>query len=274
MPLIVDPASRALTGNLRLRFAPSDGRTVITEAKRTPPLHVQRALYLDPAWPGLARVALLNSTAGLFAGDRLATGLCVDEGAAVEVITPQMARAFAMPSGHAEVSTTISVAHGGYLEYLPEPLLLCRDAAVHTVLSVDIAGGAVAAVGEVVAFGRVARGELYAFRELISRVTVACGGESVLVERLAVEPESTDVTALFGGYAAYGSLYLLGYGVLQMLGSVRERLAASPGLLGGASTLQGGAGVVVRVLGLAPASVQASLRAMIGEFRNASCSWR
>src|SRR5688572_23747501 len=146
MPLAaeVTPRSRALTGLLRLRFAAAEGRTVVREAERTPPLHVQRALYLDPERPGLARVALLNSTAGLFAGDRLTTELHVDEGTAVDVITPQMTRAFAMPSGHAQTCTAATVAGGGYLEYLPEPLLLCRDATVHTALSLNVAAGATA----------------------------------------------------------------------------------------------------------------------------------
>ncbi len=268
--MITNPNStaRALNGRLGLRFARAGGRTVLAAAERIPPLHVQRLLYLDPCRPDLARAILLNTTAGLFAGDRLATSIEIGPDAAVEVTTPAMARAYAMPAGHAETMTRLMVAGGGYLEYVPEPTLVCADAALHTSLEIDAARDAFVAAGEVLAFGRVARGELHAYRELVEHLTVRVAGETVLVERVAFTPESDDVATALGGFAAYGCLHLLGPGVAGMLNAVRFALDTRPGMVAGASLLPADAGIAVRVLGVAPHAVHAVLRVVVGRFRH------
>jgi urease accessory protein len=259
--------ARSLSGCLCATFVLRGGRTVLASATRTPPLHLQRVLYLDARRPHLCRAVLLNATAGLFAGDRLTVEIHVGVGAAVEVTTPAMSRAYGMPAGHAATVTRISVADGGYLEYLPEPTLACRDAALHTKLEIDAGPNAVVAAGEVLAFGRAARGELHAYRELAASIDLRVAGDAVLVEKLDLDPSSGDVDALTGGFSAYGASHLLGPGAERLLGHVREILAAQPDVIAGASLLPNGAGIAVRVLGRAPSAVQASLRAVHDGFR-------
>lgn len=280
MTTIADATARTLHGRLWLRFARTEGRTVLAAAERTPPLQLQRLLYLDRSHPGLARAVLLNGVAGLFAGDRLETEIEVDTGAAVEVGTPAMSRVFAMPSGHAEAATRLSVAPGGYLEYLPEPVLLCAGAALRASLAIDAAAGSVVAAGEVLAFGRVARGELHAYRDLESRTTVRVDGAVVLADRLALDPALGDAATAVGGFAASGCLLLLCLNPEQMLASVRTVLAAGSAMaavatlppagvdtLAAATLLPAGAGVAVRVLGASPHGVHAALRAVLARFR-------
>jgi urease accessory protein len=253
-----------------LRFVDDGDRTVLAACKRTPPLHVQRPLYLDRRHPSLAHVALLNATAGLFAGDRLDTTICLGAGAAVALTTPTMTRVFTMPGGHAEVSTHIVVGAGGYLELLPEATLLCRGAALRQRLTLDAPAGANVAIGEVFAFGRAAHGERHAYQRLEQRANLSYGGRPVLAEGLSLDAEeSPNGLGVIGDFAAYGSLNLLTPDGERdgLLAATRDLVAHEQGAWAAASMLPAGSGVAVRVLGDVPSVVQHLLKLVVAEFR-------
>ena len=260
------PPARSLVGHLRLRFAADTGRTRLASAERTPPWQLQRLLYLDRARPVLARAMLLNSTAGLFAGDDLTLDLTVEAGAAVEVGSPAMTRAFAMPSGSAHLCQRLTVERDGYLAWLPEPLLLCRDAAIETTLRVSVAAGSLAAIGEAVAFGREAHGDLHQYRHLRQQTAVVYADRLVLADALDLDRQTDDdAPTLVGDASAMGTLYLLGS--ITVLDQMRVVLTAQPAAWGGASLLAHDAGVAVRLFGSAPSAVQATLRDLIACWR-------
>jgi urease accessory protein len=213
---------------------------------------------------------VLNTTAGVCAGDRLALTIRVEPTAAVELTSPAMTRVHAMPDGHAETTTRIFVEAGAYLEFLPEPLLLCRDAALRQQTELCVASGGVAALGEVIAFGRAAHGELHAYRELDQRTTVLVAGEPRVAENLRLRPnDEAELLGVIGRFAAYGSLTLIcpeGQAG-DVLALSRQRLAACRDIWGGASMLAGGAGVGVRILTSSARAAQITLRAVIDDFR-------
>jgi urease accessory protein len=266
----ISSPARSLHGRLDLRFARDGDRTRLACIRRTPPFHVQRLLHLDPARPALARAVVLNTTAGVCAGDRLALTIRVEPTAAVELTSPAMTRVHAMPDGHAETTTRIFVEAGAYLEFLPEPLLLCRDAALRQQTELCVAPGGVAALGEVIAFGRAAHGELHAYRELDQRTTVLVAGEPRVAENLRLRPnDEAELLGVIGRFAAYGSLTLIcpeGQAG-DVLALSRQRLAACRDIWGGASMLAGGAGVGVRILTSSARAAQITLRAVIDDFR-------
>jgi urease accessory protein len=265
-----DTTARSLRGRLDLCFARDGERTRLAYVRRTPPFHVQRLLYLDPVRPALARAVVLNTTAGICAGDRLDLTVRVEPGAEVEITSPTMTRVHAMADGDAETTTHISVETGAYVEYLPEPLLLCRDAALHQRTELSVCRGGAAALGEVIAFGRAAHGELHAYRELTQRTTVLAGGETVAAERLWLRPgEEPALMGVVGRFAAYGSLTLVcdGAAAARFLTLARGRLSACRDIWGGASLLVGGAGVGVRILSMTVGAAQNALRAVTSEFR-------
>jgi len=267
-------AARSVQGRLQLRFALERGRTVLACCERTAPFHLQRLLYLEAHYPALARATVLNGTAGLFAGDRLELAVEVGAGAAASLTTPTMTRVFGMREGHARVRTRLTVAAGGYLEYLPEPTLLCRAAALHQRTALDLEPGARAALGEVFAFGRRAHGERHAYRSLDQQQEIHVAGDLVLCERLHLTPDrSPDAVGMLGDYAAYGSLQLLNPGgdSERLLAATRTVLAGDPHLYAAASLLSNGQGVVVRALGEAPSAVQRVLTSLVHAFRRRTC---
>jgi urease accessory protein len=270
-----EAGAHALHGDLHLRFAVDEGgRTTLVESRRTPPMHLQRLLYLDARHPALAQAALLNTTAGLFSGDRLDLEVRMEAGAAVALTTPAMTRAYAMPEGHAEVTTHLSVAWGAHLELLPEPLLLCRDADLVQRTVVDVIPGASVALGEVVALGRRAHGEAHAYRRLEQRTVLRRAGQTILADGLLLTPPlHPDAPGVLGDHAAYGSLYLLPgeSDSHELLAETRALLATAPAVLSGASLLPASAGVTVRALGPAPNAVQRLFRSIVDAFRGRCC---
>ena len=268
--MAADPlTARAVHGRLRLHVTGDGGRTRLASAVRTPPFHVQRLLYLDPARPALARIVLLNTTAGVFAGDRLDLSVRVSGGATVELTTPAMTRAFGMPDGHAEVSLLL-IVECSYVEYLPEPTVLCRDADLRQDTAIELSGDAVVAAGEVVAFGRAAHGERHAYRGLSLRTEVCRGGVPLLAEALSLGPEDDrQMFGVLGGAAAFGSLQLVcgRCDPADELRCVRASLADGTGIWGGASLLAGDAGIAGRVLGDSAHATQAALRRLVAGFR-------
>ena len=263
--------ARSVQGRLHLRFARAGRRTVLTDSERTPPCHVQRLLYLDRQHPALAQVVLLNTTAGLFAGDRLDLRICLADGAAVALTTPTMSRVFGMRDGHADVTMYASVAAGSYLEYLPAGTILCRGASLRQRTELDAEAGARVALGEVVAFGRAAHGERHAYRELRQRSQLRYAGKPVLSEGLLLTPDTCpDAVGVLGPFAAYGSLQLLaGDDNDALLAKTRSLLAreAQGHVSAAASLLPAGTGVAVRALGDSPHAVQRLLRLVCDDFR-------
>ena len=267
-----DTGTRSLAGSLALRaVADSGGITRVVEIERRSPMQVQRPLYLDAAHAGLANVHVINATAGLFAGDDLKLRIDVGSGARIAVTTPAMTRVYAMPDGGAATSRVdLHIRGGGYLEYLPAASILCEGAALRHEMRVDVEVDAHAVVGEVWAFGRVAHGELHAYRELCARTELWRGESLVLADALALKPVDASPEAAVGSYAAYGTLTLSGARVdAALLMGVRRLLDERGGqILAGASTLVRDGGIGVRVLGVSANSVQVTLENLMSEFRS------
>lgn len=264
-----DRAARAVRGALRFAAMPDQlGVTRLVDVSREAPLQVQRPLYLDAARPGIATVHVLNSTAGLFAGDSVSTSIDVRPGAGLELRTPTMTRVHAMgEGGFAESEFTLVVRDGGYVESMPAPVLLCEAAALRQRTRIDADPAACVAVGEVWFFGRAARGEFHCYRELDARTEAWRAGVLVAAERLALTPADGLAFAATGGLAVYGALMLLGPGVGDLLERIRVVIGAAPAVEAGASMLAIGDAVAVRVLGASAHAVDAVLRAVLREFR-------
>jgi urease accessory protein len=273
-PRVMINTARSLDGRLRLRFARPGDRTLLIDADRSPPFHMQRLLYLDPCRPELAQAAILNTTAGLCAGDRLDLDVEVQSHAAVELTTPTSTRVFSMADGMAdgiaESRTSISVEPGGYLELIPRPVILCCDAALRLRTSATVGRGGKAAIGDVFAFGRIAAGERHRYRLLDLRTELHYDGGLALTEALCLAREDgPDAAGVLGDATAYGALHLLGVesDVSSFVTGIRQVIVGQNYITGGASTLHAGAGITVRLLGDRPHAVYETLRSVVNEFR-------
>jgi urease accessory protein len=209
-----DPASVSLSGLASLAFKVRGGRTRLLRAKVRPPLTVQRALYLDEALPDMAFVFLANPTAGILEGDRQTIEVNAGPDCRVHVSTQSATKIYSMFAGSAGQRVSLELQDGAYLEYLPDPVIPFSRASFAQDVVVRVAPGATLVFGEVIAPGRVDMGEVFAFNQLQSRLTVlAPNGDSLYRESYSLAPLKYKLLSigLMGQYTApsLGTMLLL-----------------------------------------------------------------
>jgi len=185
-------------GHLLLRAtAREDGRTALAEQAFRAPYHLSK-----PYWDADACVLLVqvvNPTAGILAGDRLESDIAVGKNASLLVTTPSASRVFQMKDGAAECRQHFSVAAGGWLEVMPEPLVPHRGSRFRQVTQVDAEPGAALFFVDQLQPGRVGHDEAWQWDRLILELEVRLGGELILRERLDQSGEELRALAELAG---------------------------------------------------------------------------
>ena len=197
-----------LTGHLDLACAADElGRTFIREQSFRAPFHLSK-----PYWDGHALIVqIVNPTAGVFAGDSLASRVVVESGARVLLTTPGANRIHSMPSGRASMEQNFSVADGAWLEVMPELFIPQSRCRYRQRTAIEVAAGGEMFFVETLAPGRVARGESFEFTEIGWELELRCGGCLIVRERFALRPSDESTVSLRhpfpNGY--YASCYVI-----------------------------------------------------------------
>jgi urease accessory protein len=239
-------------GVLHLVLQRAVQRTVLQECYFQVPLQVLRPLYLDDV--GTAYVYLLNPCGGVVGGDVYSVTVVVEAGARACLTTPSATKIYATLGAPARQRLDITLHADAVLEYLPDQMIPFAQAAFHQQITVRLGAGACVLLMEVVAPGRLARGEAFAYGEYDSRVCIENTSGCVLVrERTRLRPEwqRLDGPGLFEGYHYLGTFYALVEGTslpTPLVERLHALLACRSRLLGSATQLEHG-GIAVRVLG-------------------------
>jgi urease accessory protein len=154
-------------------------------------------------------VYLVGGAAGPIGGDELSLRIVVGPGAFLRMRTA--AASIALPGldgAESVLRVSVSVAAGGRLEYLPEPLVVSKGARHATLVSVTLAAGASLVLRDELLLGR--HGEAGGAARTVLRVDYA--GRPLL--RQSVEVSGSDPVSLgpavLSGHRAVGSLLLAG----------------------------------------------------------------
>jgi urease accessory protein len=226
-------------------------RTTIQDYYAHPPLQVLRSVYLDDS--GTAYIYLLNPGGGVLGGDRYQITVTLQAGARAYLTTPSATKLYAAPHAAAQQRIEVTLQAGAVLTYMPEQTIPFAQAAFQQHITLRLGPDACAFLGDIVAPGRLARGEAFAYREYSSILRVEDDHGTVrLVERLHLCPQQQTVRGLglLEGYDYVGTFYALGDRATftsQMADDVHALLACRQGLVGSATTLPHG-GLAVRVL--------------------------
>ena len=197
-----------LSGHLDLTCAArEDGTSFIRAQSFAAPIHLSKP-HLDE---GVLVVNVVNPTAGLFAGDRVRMRVAVESGARVLLTTPSASRAHRVVEGDARVEQEFLVAKGAWLESWPEMFIPQSGARYRqrTVERVEEGGGLL--LIEMIAPGRTASGEVFAFAELDWATEVFLGGQKIARERYAITSDSPTIAALRARFpeAYYASCFIV-----------------------------------------------------------------
>jgi len=154
-------------------------------------------------------VYLVGGAAGPLGGDSLALRIAVGPGAFLRVRTAAASIALPGPDGAESVlRVSATVADGGRLEYLPEPVVVTDGARHATLVSVTLAAGAALVLRDEVLLGR--HGEAGGTARSVLRVS--CAGRPLLRQSLSVS--GTDAVSLgpavLAGHRAVGTLLRAG----------------------------------------------------------------
>lgn len=254
-------------GRLRLGFEHRRGRTGLVTMERQAPLLVQRPLYWDESVPDMACLMIIHSSGSVLQGDRFDVRIDVGSGARAHVTTQAATKVHQMDANYAAQVQEVTVAPGGYLEYLPGLTIPHRDARYVTDTRVIIPPDATMLLSETVMPGRKYHddGELFEYDVFSSTVRVQRpDGRRLFTEKLLIEPprHSVRATGVMGGFDVFGTVYALTS--VEVADRVMARTPPSyepDAVVSGATPLPNDAGVVLRVLGMESGPVRARMRA-------------
>jgi urease accessory protein len=192
-----------LRATLSLDFARDEflGRTVLAARRQEPPLKVVRAFALDD---GASLAHLHNVSGGLLGGDHLALKVNVGVGASVQLTTTGATRIY-RPRREAPPTTQVNeftVKKGSLLEYVPDAIIPFAGARFSQTTTIHLAQGAGLFWWEILAPGREARGETFAYDCVEMKTDISALGQPIACERVRIEPRKRS-TQSFGRLGPY-----------------------------------------------------------------------
>lgn len=233
-----------------------DESTRLIVREQTPPLRVVRAF---DGGDSMAVVHLHNISGGVLGGDQMHLTAQVEAGAQAQITTTGSTRVYRQREGYgAAVQTNhFSVGRGGLLEYLPDSLIPYADSRFRQTTRIDLAEDAGLFYWEVLAPGRTAKGEEFAYDFLQLELEIVAEGRPIAIERLRWQPHlhSLHSPARLGEHTYYGVFYACRAGVTderwlaleQELADVAQSFTCPGESIWGVSTLPAH-GLSVRVL--------------------------
>jgi urease accessory protein len=207
----VNPGPARVEASLALDFArdPATGATVLAASVQEPPLRVVRAFALEDS---SALAHLHNVSGGLLGGDRLSLAVNVGADAKVQLTTTGGTRIY-RPRGDAPPtvqSNDIRVGENALLEYVPDAIIPYAGARFTQRTRIDLAAGAVLFWWEVIAPGREASGEVFAYERIEMRTDITANGRLIAAENIRLDPRGAALRSIarLGEYRYWATFYI------------------------------------------------------------------
>lgn len=214
-------------GTLEFEYALRDGRTALLHAFCSSPWH-----FLPPSELDEGRAAytfLVNPSGGLVGGDHLSIRATVGAGAHVLFSTPSANRIYRSGTVPARQTMHLDVGPDAVVEWVPESAIPYGGSRYAQTFEITVERGGVLWFWEVLASGRMARGERWAFTEFSSSIRISTAAGARIVERMVVEPGgSGGGVGLAGDWDYIASAFLVSDRVDDVtLREIRDRSAAA-----------------------------------------------
>lgn len=177
--------SNSVSGALKLRFeVVGKCRTALVGKFYSGPFHVAQ-----PYWDGrVLQVQIANPTAGIFGGDRMETQVYVGSGASVLLTTCSATRCHEMRDSWAEVRGKFVLEADSWLEVFPELLIPQKGSYLRQLSIIHLSESAHVYFAEMIAPGRTARREVFAFNRLELGLDIFFGAKLGVSERTRIWP--------------------------------------------------------------------------------------
>lgn len=219
----LDTGAMASQLEARLSFRRVGARTVIESALAASPLRI-----LTPGNHGCAAWAYTSTLGGgLVDGDRIRLHVSVAGGASALLASQGHNRVYRSPAGCGS-ELIADVEEDALLAVLPDPTVCFAGARYQQKTVVRLAAGAAAVIVDVLASGRGARGERWAFQRHASELAVSVGDRMVLRERTLLDPRHGRLDDRLGRFDALGTILIAGERLRAPRAALARELAGSP----------------------------------------------
>jgi urease accessory protein len=208
-------------GAAEIHFRCHGGVTRLDHLYQRDPL---RVLFPASAEGDPPLAVLLTTSGGLVAGDRLDISIRAGPGAAAHVTAAAAEKIYRSTGPTTTIRQSVAIAAGAILEFLPQETILFEGARLRRETTIDLEPGAAFLGGDIVVFGRRARGERFTTGFLREVWEVRREGRLVWGDALHLEGDIAaiiDDPACFDGAAAFATMILVPVG--RDLSSLIER---------------------------------------------------
>ena len=187
-------------------------------------------------------------------GDHYEINVRLGEGARVFLTNQSFTKVH--PSSEGQGSTQHQILRleaDALLEYMPEPLMLYKDADLFAETEVHVSKGSALIFSDVICPGRTQRGEIFQYSRYVNRMKVWYEGELIFYQNQRIEPATMRLTSpgCWEGETHIGNLFIFSDRLRQRhLEAMMERLDQLDGLavrVGASLTYKHG--LVVTVMG-------------------------
>lgn len=264
-------------GYLNLGFQlDKEGKSILRELDRRAPLIVQQELYFDEKLPGMPCVYILSSGGPNVDGDRYVQNISVGEDAMAFVSTGAATKLAEMKRNYSGMLQTLKVDKGGYLEYLPEPIIPCRHTRYVSDTEMIIHPEATAFYSEIYMGGRkyYKDGELFVY-DILSVCTHGRrpDGTPLFREKFIIDPVNNNLRqiGLMHNFDVFANVLVLTPPDKAEIVYSRTEAFFDPGrkLAAGITHLPNNAGLLYKVLGMEAGPVKAIVREFCSNVRMA-----
>lgn len=151
-----DAPTTGMHGAADVRLIFQEGQTALADLRQVSPL---RVLFPTAAAGDPFTAALVATSGGLVGGDSLTVDFRVEEQASGLFVAQAAEKIYRSTGADGSIDVRLSVGAGGWLEFLPQETILFDNARLRRRTDLDVAAGGRLLAGEMLVFGRTARGE-------------------------------------------------------------------------------------------------------------------
>jgi len=210
-----------------------------------------RVVFPNPAPHEPPSAVLVTTSGGLVGGDRLDVSVTLEADARAMVLAQAAEKVYRSTGADCRIDVGLRAETGAWLEFLPQETILFEGARLRRKTRVEAAAGARVLAGEMLIFGRVARGETVTDGLIRDAWEIRRDGKLVWADALHMENPLADVLvhpAGFDGALACATVVYVADDAAELLELARASLGADDGGLRGGATVVNGV-LIVRWLG-------------------------
>lgn len=249
-----------------LRFEFRHGASRLAHLHQKAPL---RVLFPDAPDGEIPTAALVNTGGGLVGGDHLSVRAEAGPWARGLVVAQAAEKAYRSAGPDCVLDVALRAETGAWLEWLPQETIIFQGARLRRTTRVEVAPGARLLAGEILTFGRRARGESLTEGLVRDAWEVRRDGRLIWADALYLDGDLAEVlghAACFAGATACATALYVTDDAGERLDLARSLLEADGDVVRAAATVANGV-LVVRWLAVDTAPLRASFAAFWTRFR-------